>query len=182
MQSAPRPTTPRQRAPRGPLASTPSWGELGAFAAQALREGTLPLRHLAGLTDEEMRAIADVAEELRRSGELEEAASLYGLLIAYEPLQAEYWRAVAGLQQRLGQHALAVACFEVLALLADRDRGATRSEARSLTQLGQPELANALVQWADSPPSESVAAEPKGGPNGHVRCGAGQRAEGGAHG
>lgn len=146
----------------------PTWAELGAFAARAFGEGSLHLRHLVGLTDEELRAISDVAEDLRRSGELEQAASLYGLLVAYDPLQASHWRALAGLQQRLGQHALAVACFEVLALLAEREATATRSEARSLAQLGQPELASAMTRWAESLAErrnlvDAVAARPNAG-------------------
>ncbi|MBK8481373.1 MAG: hypothetical protein IPL40_09400 [Proteobacteria bacterium] len=133
----------------GKATTRDAWGELGAFAAEGLRAGTLTLRQIAGLTDDELLAVSDVAEELRRSGELAEAAGLYGLLIAYDPLQAAHWRALAGLQQRLGQHALAVACFEVLALLSGRDSAATCSEARSLAQLGQAELGRDLLRLAE---------------------------------
>jgi len=118
--------------------------ELAAMAAAGLRDGTLALRHVVGLTDGEMRAIAEVAAQLQDQGRTAEAAQVYGLLIAQDPLDADHWRPLAALQSRLGRHAEAVACYEVLALLADRRAEDTASEARSLRQLGQSPLADEM--------------------------------------
>lgn len=130
---------------------------LGALAAERVRQGKLFLRHVLGLTDDEMAAIADAAEQLRRTGRLREAVTVYGLLIAQEPLCAAYWRATAGLYQRLGQHAVAVACYEVLALLDDRDASVIRQEATCLQQLGERDLAAQLREFALSLTTEKQA-------------------------
>lgn len=119
--------------------------ELATSVAQGLRAGTLPLRHVIGLTDEEVQAIVDAAEQLRRSGRIAEASQVYGMLIAQEPLVASYWRAMAALQQQLGAFALAVACYEVLALLSDRDAESTYREAECLARMDQRELAQEVA-------------------------------------
>lgn len=122
---------------------------LGALAATGLVEGTLALRHVVGLDDKEMDAIAHAADQLRQLGRVREAAQVYGLLVTQDPLQARYWRALADLQQELGNHPLALACYELLALLEDRTAEATRREARSLSALDEGALAAQMQAVAD---------------------------------
>jgi tetratricopeptide (TPR) repeat protein len=122
--------------------------EAATQVAVWLREGSLCLRDLVGLTDQEVQAVAQVAESLRRRGSLQDAVAVYSLLITYDPLGARHWQAMADLQRRLGQHAMAAACFEVLALLAGREAEATYRQALCLEQLGQTELARNLLDLA----------------------------------
>jgi tetratricopeptide (TPR) repeat protein len=122
--------------------------ELAAEAAARLRAGTLSFRDVLGLTEAEMTAVAAVAESYRRKGDLKEAIAVYSLLITYDPLKASHWYAMAELQRRSGQHAVAVACYEAAALLGERDATATYRQALCLEQLGQPDLARDLLDIA----------------------------------
>lgn len=118
--------------------------KLAALAAQGVADGTLALRHVVGLSDAEMSAIGAAAERLRKRGRLRESASVYGLLVAQDPLQARYWRSLADVQQQLGNHGMALTCYEVLALLEQRTADATRREAASLAAMGQKDLAGEI--------------------------------------
>jgi tetratricopeptide (TPR) repeat protein len=122
--------------------------EAATQVAVWMREGSLRLRDLVGLTDQELQAVTQVAESLRRRGSLPDAVAVHGLLIIYEPLRARHWQAMADLQRRLGQPAMAAVCYEVLALLAGRDAEATYRQALCLEQLGQTELARNLLDLA----------------------------------
>jgi tetratricopeptide (TPR) repeat protein len=108
----------------------------------------LTVRELIGLTDQELEAVAQVAETLQRRGSLRDAIAVYSQLITCEPLQPRYWLALADLQRRTGQHAIAVACYEMAATLAGRDPEATYRQALSLQQMGHTELAANLLDVA----------------------------------
>ena len=109
---------------------------LGQLAARGLADGSLYLGQVLGLTEVETAAIVEAAETHRRAGRLGEALAVYGLLAAHFPLCPAYWRAMACLAQRLGQHVAAVACFEVLAALQGRDADCARDQARSMSLIG----------------------------------------------
>jgi len=115
--------------------------DLAARVAQDLRRGDLTMRQVVGLSDREMNAVADAADALRRRGDLANAARLWGLLIGFDPYVPRYWRALADLQRRLGRHAEAVLCYEVLALVQGRDSQSDLLEARCLEALGEADLA-----------------------------------------
>jgi tetratricopeptide (TPR) repeat protein len=110
--------------------------QLAAEAARSVREGTLNMRHLLGLSHREMQALAEAAHQLRRKGDLQGAAGIWGLLLSCEPLNPTYWKALAQIEQRLGNHALAVTCFEAVALLQDPHDDMAEQQARSLGALG----------------------------------------------
>jgi tetratricopeptide (TPR) repeat protein len=114
----------------------------------AATPAALTVRELIGLTDQELDAVAQVAEALLRRGSLRDAIAVYGQLITCEPLQPRYWLAMADLERRTGQHAVAVACYEMVATLAGREPEATYRQALSLQQLGQSELAANLLDVA----------------------------------
>jgi tetratricopeptide (TPR) repeat protein len=113
-------------------------------AATALRAGTLSFGQVLGLNQAELAALAGAAHAHRRQGRLAAAAAIHALLVACDPLRQSHWRALAGLQQRQGNHALAVACFEAAAALGPRDRELTDGEALSLRELGETGLADEL--------------------------------------
>lgn len=122
------------------------WREVARVAASALSQGTLKLRDVVGLSDAEMRAVVEFAAALHRSGKHAEARAALALLLLYDPMNAAVWRQMADLHQGLGDHAVAVACYEAAALLGGREAGAARREARSLEQLGAPRLATQVVE------------------------------------
>jgi tetratricopeptide (TPR) repeat protein len=101
-----------------------------------------------GLTAKEISAVESAGDSLRREGRLENALQLWGALLTCDPYAPRPWREVAQLQQRLGQHVEAVAAFEMLARVADREPEATYREALSCFALGQHELARQLLDHA----------------------------------
>jgi hypothetical protein len=119
--------------------------EAARMVADGLRSGELNLRQAVGLTDSEVQAVADLAEQLRRTGAYQQSISVLGLLLTYDPFVAKHWERLGDLHSRLGQHPASVACFEVVALLRDRDRALTTKEARSLRKMGHRDLAAQLV-------------------------------------
>jgi len=121
-----------------------AWDEVARVAASGVREGTLKLRDVVGLGDDELRALATAAAALQRSGRHADARAVYSLLLLHDPTSSGAWRAMADLHHGVGDHAVAVACYETAALLGGRDEVATRREARSLEQLGHPSLAAEL--------------------------------------
>jgi tetratricopeptide (TPR) repeat protein len=135
------------------------WREVARVAASALSQGTLKLRDVVGLTDAEMQAVAQTAAALHRSGRHAEARAALALLLLYDPMNAVVWRQMADLHQSLGDHAVAVACYEAAALLGGREAGASRREARSLEQLGQPRLATQIVELRQLEAGELAAEE-----------------------
>ncbi len=116
--------------------------------ASWLRDGSLRLRDVVGLTDAEMAALAALAESCRRRAELEEAIAVYALLLTHDPVNAAHWSAMADLQRRAGEQGVAVACYELAALLGGRELAASQREALCLEQLGHPELAEELRELA----------------------------------
>lgn len=113
-------------------------------AAAGLRRGTLTLAQVLGLDEAELAALGSAADAHRRQGDLAAAAAIHALLAACDPLRASHWRALAGLQQRQGNHAVAVACYETAAALGPRDRALTDAESFSLRELGERQLADEL--------------------------------------
>lgn len=111
-----------------------------------LREGDLTLGDVLQLSHREMRAIARVADGLRRRGRLAEALTIYGMLATVDPLNRCWWSAMATLHLSGGEHALAVVCYETLALLEGRNAENMGGEARALELLGAPELVHQLTQ------------------------------------
>ena len=134
-----------------------------AAAADQLRQGMLSLREVLGLTPAEVEALGRVADGMRRRGSYAEAQSIYGALVAIEPLDAEHWGALAALQLSQGEHGLAVMCFEALALLEGRRPERTRLEAASLRQLGAPQLARELERHAACHAAVQPASDRPGG-------------------
>lgn len=90
---------------------------LAADAAQSVLAGQLTLAQLTGLRPEELDALATASNQLRRRGALTGAADLLALLMTFDPYTAEHWRAMARLQQRLGNPAATAGCQAVLALI-----------------------------------------------------------------
>lgn len=119
--------------------------ETARMVADDLRRGRVTLRQVVGLTEKEVQAVADLAEQLRRDGAYHRTVRVYGLLLTYDPYASEYWERLGDLHARFGQHPVAVACFEVVALLRDRDRALTAKEASCLRRMGHPNLAAELA-------------------------------------
>jgi len=118
--------------------------ELAAVAARGLREGSLKLRDVLDLTDGEMDALAAIGDGFRRRGLLAEAVAIHSLIITCDPLSASSWRAMADLQRRSKEPAVATACYEVAATLGGRDAQISERQALCLEQMGQPQLARDL--------------------------------------
>jgi hypothetical protein len=138
-----------------------SFDTLAVEIARRFREGRLSFRDIVGLSNAEMQALTAVAESFRSSGELEDAITVYSLLLALDPLSARLWRAMADLQARTGAHAMAVACFEAVALLGGREVDITRRQAVCLEQLGQHGLAREIrAIAAGEEREESVSGAP----------------------
>lgn len=88
-------------------------------ARAAVAAGELTLGQLVGLTGAEEAALARQVRRLAGRGRLREAVTLCGLLCSAAPLQARHWKALAGLQRRLGRPIEAGACDEVARCLDD---------------------------------------------------------------
>jgi Flp pilus assembly protein TadD len=127
------------------MRSNHAWRDVARVAAACLRDGTIKLRDLAGLSDAEMQALAGTAAALQKSGRRDDARAVYAMLLLYDPTNAEGWRRMADLHQAAGDHVVAVACYETAALLGGRELSATSREAHSLTRLGRRELADELL-------------------------------------
>jgi hypothetical protein len=119
--------------------------KLAAQVASHLRAGELTIAQVVGLTAEEMTAMSELGAQLRRQGQWEQAASIFGLLASCDPFGADHWEALAGIQARLGRHPVAVACYEVVSLLRDSDRRLLEKEAVSLREMGEAGLARELL-------------------------------------
>jgi len=119
--------------------------ETAALAARGLREGTLTLAQVAGLDAAELGALAELAQHLRRQGDLDAAADVVGLLMVYDPYTPAHWKSMATLQQRLGNLAHAALCYEFLALLEGRQPETTRRQLQCLEGMGRQELVRQLA-------------------------------------
>jgi len=117
-----------------------------ARIAQYLREGSLTLKNVAGLAEEEMEAVEKIAVHYRRRGNLADAIAIYSLLLTYDRLKIHYWQTMADLQCRSGQHLLSIACDEVSALLGGRNIKSTHRQIVCLEQLGKKETAQELLE------------------------------------
>ncbi len=114
--------------------------------ARHIRQGALTLGDVLGLSNEEMQAVAQVGEGLRRRGNIQEALTIYGMLATVDPMNGKWWSAMAALHLSGGAHGLAVICFETLALLQGRNPAHTQREIHALQQLGAQQLALQLSQ------------------------------------
>lgn len=127
--------------------------DMARRVAKDLRRGDLTMRQVAGLSQQEMNAVAEAAEVLRRSGDLDGAAAVWGLLASYDPYVPRYWKALADLQRRRGRWAEAVACYEQLALVQDRTADDARAEAACLSALGEAELGQRITTYTEGSPT-----------------------------
>jgi hypothetical protein len=82
-----------------------------------LRQGRLTLGQVVGLTRTEVAAVMRQARRLQRRGSWPQARALYGLLLAHQPLERALWRAMGGVQRRLGDPGAAKVCDLALRLL-----------------------------------------------------------------
>jgi tetratricopeptide (TPR) repeat protein len=119
--------------------------ELVRHTTEDLRRGDLTMRQMAGITPQEMVAMAETADALRRSGDLDGAAAVWGLLLSYDPYVPRYWKALADIHRRRSRWAEAVACYELLALVQDRILDDARAEATCLFALGEGELGRLIT-------------------------------------
>lgn len=108
----------------------------------------LTLGDVMGLSPRENAALAEAADGLRREGRLSEALQIWGVLASCNPYESRPWREIAQLQQRVGQHGHAIAAYEMLARIADREGEPTYREALSCQALGEHELAQQLLEHA----------------------------------
>ena len=120
-------------------------GDLARRAADDLRRGDLTLAQVAGLSEQEMNAVAEAAEALRRGGDLDGAAAVWGMLLSYDPYVPRYWKALAELHRRRGRWVGAVGCYELLARVQDRTTEDTLAEAACLTELGETAAARRIT-------------------------------------
>jgi tetratricopeptide (TPR) repeat protein len=125
-----------------------AWLDVARVAAHGVREGTLTFQNVIGISDADMNSVAQHAESLRRRGRYADACSIYSLLLLYNPFDAKSWRRMADLRQRVGDHSVAVACYETAALLGGRHASSTECEVRSLEAIGQPQLGVELREIA----------------------------------
>jgi hypothetical protein len=132
----------------GTYSSTKGLRARAAALAGQLRGGKLKLCDVLGITERELAALEHVGESHRRGGRLGDAMAVYGLLAAQDPMRGRYWRALAELGSRTGQHAEAALSYEVLALLEGREPDTARREAECWAQLGQSELARKVTELA----------------------------------
>ena len=119
--------------------------DLAGWLAQQVQQGRLTLGQVAGLTAEETAAVSDLARNLRRAGRLTEAAEVQGLLLVFDPYEARHWRAMAGIQRRLGNPGYAAICLEVVTFLDGPDEEISRRQVRCLRQIGAAELAEQVA-------------------------------------
>ncbi|MFH1131864.1 MAG: hypothetical protein V1754_11055 [Pseudomonadota bacterium] len=120
--------------------------QLAKQVSKGLKNGTLLLRDVVGLTDEEMVAIKDVAESLSRSGSLHRAIAIYGLLLIYDQFNMGYWEAMAKLQYMVGQPAISLACYQAAETLGLDQEQVLFQQVACLQQMGEKKLADELIQ------------------------------------
>jgi len=118
------------------------------FAAQGLRDGTLTVKDVMGLTIEEIAAIRALAARYQTKGELDAALRLYGMLASLDPYNAEHWQSMAEVHQLSQSYVGALLCYEVVALLRGRDPQCIRAQADCVQKLGRPEDATKIRGYA----------------------------------
>lgn len=111
-----------------------------------LTDGSLTLRQLMGLTDEEMHALAETADACRRRGQLNRALEIVSVLASIDPYRAHWWRNLALLHKSQGGYAEAVTCFEVAAICGKRDPQSVKQELACLEQLGELALVKEMTK------------------------------------
>lgn len=91
-----------------------------------LERGEASLAQAVDLTGAEIARITHRAHGLRRAGRLDEAMALFGLLLTFDPFDAERWVVMGGLKQRTGEPLVALSCYRVASTL-----GAASAELES---------------------------------------------------
>src|SRR3989339_199640 len=79
------------------------------------------LKNVIDLTEEELSSLQSLATLCQQSGKTDEAIQIISLLIAIDPYQPKWWRNMAKIQQRAGQHILAFLAFEMLSIFEERN-------------------------------------------------------------
>ncbi|MBW2736010.1 MAG: hypothetical protein JRH20_26795 [Deltaproteobacteria bacterium] len=82
-----------------------------------IREGRITLAQAVNLKPTEIAAVRMEAERLRQAGQAGRAGELLRLLVSFDPLDVETWRALATLEQRRGRYESALVCLETVDLL-----------------------------------------------------------------
>ena len=104
--------SPKARNARKPKQQKPDHA-----AMRAVFEGSLTLAQAGDVSASELNAIAAHAESQRRQGNLSGALELYQTLALADPYEPRWWTFVAGLHQRLGDFAPALAGYEMVDVL-----------------------------------------------------------------
>lgn len=94
---------------------------------EGLEQGTLLLGQIVGLTDREVAVMSEEAEYLRGQGQLDRAQATYALLLQFDPLRSELWRASADLLRARGEPEAAQAAELTADLLSAGDEGRAAS-------------------------------------------------------
>jgi hypothetical protein len=118
--------------------------EIAHIAARGLRDGTLTLKDVFGLTAKEMRALGQASDSYRQSGDLRSALKIAAALAACDPYNEAQWERMAELHDRLASPPGALLCLQVLALLRGRDANLVQRERECIDRLGFGEAASRL--------------------------------------
>ncbi|MBW2734374.1 MAG: hypothetical protein JRH20_18445 [Deltaproteobacteria bacterium] len=106
-----------------------------------IREGRITLAQAVNLKPTEIAAVRIEAERLRQAGQAGRAGELLRLLVSFDPLDVETWRALASLEQRRGRYQSALVCLDTVDLIGESTaedlarRAACSSTASQHTQL-----------------------------------------------
>lgn len=84
-----------------------------------LRDGRITLAQVMHLDEAERRALRAEADRLRKDGQATRASELLQMLVGFDPLDVETWRALSALEQRRGRHETALLCLEAVELLGE---------------------------------------------------------------
>lgn len=122
------------------------------IAADGLRDGTLTIKDVIGLTPSEINAVRKLAGQLERRGSPACALKLQSTLTACDPYNAAHWKAMAALHTKLGSHAGALICYEAIAAIRGRDAESARLQADCVERLGFATVAKQIRREARALP------------------------------
>lgn len=129
-----------------------SIADIVKIAADGLRDGTLTLKDVIGLTPVEINAVRKLAAQHERRGDPATALKLHSTLGACDPYNAAHWKAMGALHTKLNSPAGALVCYEALAAIRGRDAESARLQADCVEQLGFGEVAKQIRREAHTLP------------------------------
>lgn len=87
--------------------------------AQALRLGTITLKDVRGLTDDEMEAAYALAHDYYSTGRYDDAEALFRFLTTFDHLNGKYWMGMGAVHQVKKRFREAVQAYALVAAIDD---------------------------------------------------------------